>query len=112
VSSRADSYGFAAGRGCGRARIQDDWLRPVEDALWYKERNSCSRRGSGFGETLMRKSQPSNAYDRVLTSVFEKHWRPGSKDVPFTKDDLIDAAAAIGLRVKNIADILYTYRSR
>ena len=60
----------------------------------------------------MRKSRYTNAYDRVLTTVFEKHWRPGSKEVPFTKDDLIDAASAIGLRIKNIADILYTYRSR
>ena len=53
-----------------------------------------------------------NAYDCVLVAVFSKHWRKGSKEVHFTKDDLIDEAAHNGLRVKNIADILYTYRSR
>src|SRR6266404_2460065 len=60
----------------------------------------------------MRQSQAQNAYDQVLTSVFIRHWRRGRREVPFTKDDLIDAAAAIGLRIENIADILYTYRSR
>jgi len=48
----------------------------------------------------------------VLAAVFEKRWRKGLKEVLFSKDDLIDEAARIGLRVKNIADILYTYRSR
>lgn len=53
-----------------------------------------------------------NAYDRALVAVFEKHWRKGLQEVFFSKDDLIDEAARIGLRVKNFADILYTYRSR
>jgi len=53
-----------------------------------------------------------NAYDQVVVAVFKKNWRPKSTEVLFSKDDLIDEAARLGLRVKNIADILYTYRSR
>ncbi len=54
----------------------------------------------------------ANAYDRVLIHVFEQHWTKGLQDVPFSKDDVLDAAAALDLRIKNAADILYTYRSR
>ncbi|MDD5199588.1 MAG: hypothetical protein PHC88_07265 [Terrimicrobiaceae bacterium] len=53
-----------------------------------------------------------NAYDQVLTAVFLKYWREDVAEVLFTKDDLIDEAARIGLRIKNLADVLYTYRSR
>jgi len=60
----------------------------------------------------MSKRKNLNAYDQVLIRVFRKHWKTGLAEIPFSKDDLIDAAAAVGLRIKNIADILYTYRSR
>jgi hypothetical protein len=60
----------------------------------------------------MAEDRKSNAYDQVLVAVFGKYWRKGLKEVLFTKDDLIDEAARLGVRVKNIADILYTYRSR
>ncbi|MCE0498384.1 MAG: hypothetical protein LV481_10615 [Methylacidiphilales bacterium] len=55
---------------------------------------------------------PDNAYDQLLVSVFESKWRSGLKEITFTKDDLIDADARLGLRIKNLADVLYTYRSR
>lgn len=58
------------------------------------------------------KSSALNAYDRVLCLVFEQQWKTGAVEVPFSKDDLLDAAATLGLRIKNAADILYTYRSR
>ena len=60
----------------------------------------------------MNAEKQPNAYDRVLVAVFKKHWRMGDLEVLFTKDDLIDEAARIGQKVKNIADILHTYRSR
>ena len=53
-----------------------------------------------------------NAYDKVLIAVFKKHWRTGLTEVFFSKDDLINEASRIGVRIKNLADILYTYRSR
>ncbi len=53
-----------------------------------------------------------NAYDQVLSAVFAKHWHEGLTEVLFSKDDLIDEAARLGVRIKNVADILYTYRSR
>lgn len=53
-----------------------------------------------------------NAYDQLLVSIFKNKWRSGLNELTFTKDDLIDVAASLGLRIKNLADVLYTYRSR
>ena len=53
-----------------------------------------------------------NAYDQLLIAVFKGKWRPGLNELAFSKDDLIDTAARLNLRIKNLADVLYTYRSR
>lgn len=58
------------------------------------------------------KPKSINAYGRVLTRVFEQHWNAKLTEVPFSKDDVLDAAQALDLRIKNAADILYTFRSR
>lgn len=58
------------------------------------------------------KSPSINAYGAVISGVFRKRWRRGLQDVPFTKDDLIAEADSLGIKVKNVADILYTFRSR
>jgi hypothetical protein len=51
-------------------------------------------------------------YDQLLTSLFKKKWKPSLTEVPFSKDEVIDLARALGLRIKNLADVIYTYRSR
>jgi hypothetical protein len=50
-----------------------------------------------------------NAYDKVLTTVFSAKWRDGLTEIPFSKDELIAAAASAGVHIKNLADVLYTY---
>ncbi len=52
------------------------------------------------------------AYDRVVEELFFTYWEKGAIEVVFTKDNLIDAIERVGLRIKNTADIIYTYRSR
>ena len=53
-----------------------------------------------------------NQYDKLLASIFKKKWKSSLMEVPFTKDEVIDAATELGLRIKNLADVIYTYRSR
>jgi hypothetical protein len=53
-----------------------------------------------------------NNYDRLLAAVFKKKWKASLSDVPFTKDEVIDTATSLGLRIKNLADVIYSYRSR
>jgi hypothetical protein len=54
----------------------------------------------------------ANKYDQLLAAVFKRKWIFSMSEVPFTKDEVIDAANELGLRLKNLADVIYTYRSR
>ncbi|MGD1019277.1 MAG: hypothetical protein ABSA12_08145 [Verrucomicrobiia bacterium] len=61
---------------------------------------------------MKRSADKGTKYDQLLVSVFKKKWKPSLAEVPFSKDEFIDAANALGLRIKNLADVIYTYRSR
>jgi hypothetical protein len=61
---------------------------------------------------MISSSSKSNKYDQLLTAIFKKKWKSSLAEVPFTKDEVIDAAGELGLRLKNLADVIYTYRSR
>lgn len=55
----------------------------------------------------------SNRYEQILTKVFFDHYVEGSRQVEFTRQDLIDAAEELGLdRPLNIGDIPYSFRHR
>lgn len=51
-------------------------------------------------------------YDKVIVKLFEKVYREDQDRIEFTKDQLIDICSEIDIPIKNIPDILYTYRSR
>lgn len=54
-----------------------------------------------------------NAYAQLLEWVFRKHYSPGATEVHFARDDIVAAAAALGLeRPKNLGDVVYTFRYR
>lgn len=55
---------------------------------------------------------PSNTYDQAILSVFFRFYQEGSDYFVFQKDDLIAAYTELGLVVRNVPDIIYTYRSR
>ena len=55
----------------------------------------------------------SNRYEQILTKVFFDHYVEGSRQVEFTRQDLINAAEELGLdRPLNIGDIPYSFRHR
>ena len=54
--------------------------------------------------------------DDVIERVFEQHYRPGAKDIPFSMDDIREAIAEVakarsGYKEKNVADVRYQYTS-
>ena len=54
-----------------------------------------------------------NTYEQILTKVFLDNYAPGVRQVEFTRQDLIDAAEALGLeRPLNMGDIPYSFRHR
>ncbi len=56
--------------------------------------------------------EPSR-YEQILTKVFFDKYVPGSRQVEFTRQDLVDAAAELNIeRPLNIGDIPYSFRYR
>jgi hypothetical protein len=55
----------------------------------------------------------ANAYDQIISKVFNDHYRRGVDRVDFSREELAEAARAFGIPVpKNLGDIVYTYRYR
>ena len=57
------------------------------------------------------RNQALSQYDEVILSVFSHHYREGAKYLKFQKDELADACRKYGITVRNIPDIIYTYRT-
>ncbi len=51
-------------------------------------------------------------YDHVILEVFRTHYKQGGERLVFRKDELVDACQEHGLTVRNVPDIVYTYRAR
>lgn len=55
---------------------------------------------------------PANAYDSIITKVFFDNFQTGASQVNFIRQDLADAAEELGLVVRNLGDIIYSFRYR
>ena len=54
-----------------------------------------------------------NKYAQVISWVFHRRYTTGTRTVPFTRDELVEAHDALGLeRTKNIGDLPYSFRYR
>lgn len=51
-------------------------------------------------------------YDQVISEVFRKHYLGRHERLEFDKDELVAACETHGLTVRNIPDVIYTYRVR
>ena len=58
------------------------------------------------------KPQNLSQYDEVILTVFLSHYREGVERLVFKKDELTEACRERGITVRNIPDIIYTYRAR
>src|SRR5207302_4285892 len=68
------------------------------------------------------KSKRKEDYKKIILEIFRKHYSPERSRFTFTRPELVQAAAKIGLKVeegddeesttKNIGDVVYTYRFR
>lgn len=58
-------------------------------------------------------SQKEARYDAVVSELFRRHYKPNSKSFDFERSELLEIVQALKLdSIKNLGDILYTYRFR
>ena len=70
---------------------------------------------SGHSPDQGTEGQPSDVlsqYDEVLLEVFLAHYKEGADRLVFRKDELSEICREHGITVRNIPDIIYTYRAR
>jgi hypothetical protein len=54
-----------------------------------------------------------NRYSQLIEKVFEKYYVKGASEVPFKREDLIETAKELGIRLpKNLGDVIYSFRYR
>ena len=55
----------------------------------------------------------ANRYAMLLEHVFDKHFKPGSREVIFEREEFLDAAATLNIKIpKNLGDLIYSFRYR
>ncbi len=60
----------------------------------------------------LRALSQQSKYDRVIERVFQSRYEKGALRIMFTRDDLLDAANQEEVHIRNIGDLVYTYRFR
>ena len=54
-----------------------------------------------------------NRYEQIIEHIFLANYTPGATEVPFTREEIISAAATLGIALpKNIGDVIYSFRYR
>lgn len=54
-----------------------------------------------------------NVHQRIIERIFEKHYRPGSEEILFRREEITGAARALRVAIpKNVGDVIYTFRYR
>lgn len=55
----------------------------------------------------------TNAYDQIISKVFNDNYHRGADRVDFSREELAEAARSFGIPIpKNLGDVVYTYRYR
>jgi hypothetical protein len=52
-------------------------------------------------------------YSKIIAHIFASHYRRGTTEIVFDREEIVSAATALGLpRPKNVGDVIYSFRFR
>jgi hypothetical protein len=59
------------------------------------------------------KNPKTAQYSSIIVLLFQKHWKKGVREFEFHRDEMVGAAAAIGVeRPDNLGDVIYSFKFR
>jgi hypothetical protein len=62
---------------------------------------------------MAKKVAKTEQYVSIITHIFQKYWRKGIEDFEFHRDEMVDAAKAVGVeRPDNLGDVIYSFKFR
>jgi hypothetical protein len=54
-----------------------------------------------------------NRYAAIIATIFKRHYKPGSAQIEFTRDEFVEVARELGIPLpKNLGDTIYSFRFR
>ncbi len=57
-------------------------------------------------------TESTNLYSKIIELIFFKYYQEGSTEIQFDRSEISQTAATLGKEVKNIGDVIYTFRYR
>lgn len=62
---------------------------------------------------MAKKADKSAQYIPIIVHVFQKYWAKGTEEFEFHRDELVEAAQALGIeRPDNLGDVIYSFKFR
>jgi len=62
---------------------------------------------------MVKTTDKAEQYVPIIVHIFRKYWTKGTKDFEFHRDELVEAAKAIGVeRPDNLGDVIYAFKFR
>jgi hypothetical protein len=59
------------------------------------------------------KTAKNTQYVSIIVHIFQKHWRKGVQEFEFHRDEMVEAASAVGVgRPDNLGDVIYSFKFR
>ena len=59
------------------------------------------------------KKYPGGRYSALMSSIFLDVYKPKSRELRFSREDIVAAATKLGMKLpKNIGDVIYSFRYR
>jgi len=62
---------------------------------------------------MTKKDGKAAQYVPIIVHIFQKHWKKGIESFEFHRDEMVAAAAALGVeRPDNLGDVIYSFKFR
>jgi len=62
---------------------------------------------------MAKKSEKTAQYSSIIRHIFRTYWKKGLEEFEFHRDELVDAALAVGVeRPDNLGDLIYSFKFR
>lgn len=62
---------------------------------------------------MANKTEKTSAYSAIVAHIFFNGYKPGIKQIPFSREEIITAAGKLNVLLpKNLGDVMYSYRYR
>jgi hypothetical protein len=62
---------------------------------------------------MAKKNEKTAQYSSIIRHIFQTYWKKGLEEFEFHRDELVDAAKAVGVeRPDNLGDVIYSFKFR